>query len=314
MTTKDFFERLLGRKMMHGLMIVAELAFLAGIGYAGYTLYDYWRKQQYEHELTDNISEVTLGGKTSIFNSHTGKTLIRNIEVEWIQEGHDSLAVFSKDDLRGYFNIYTGVVTIAAQYKHAWIFSEGLAGVVKDGMVGFINTRGEEVIPCRYPYHGNPLKEFVFKGGHCAVADSSQHIGVIDSVGQWVIAPLYKQVSVSREFALVMTDEGFKKQLDFEGNVLIDCVIDNVRTLSYETAYVNRETGEPSSAYTICEDYFEYRVGDRSGLMNAQGEFLTAPVYSYVYALSNKTFRAILPDTYSEVIINTRGEILNRIK
>ncbi|MBQ0034324.1 MAG: WG repeat-containing protein, partial [Bacteroidales bacterium] len=140
--------------MMHCLMIVAELAFLAGIGYAGYSLYDYRHKQQYERELTDNISEVTYGGKTSIFNSHTGKTLIRSIEVEWIQEGRDSLAVFSKDKLRGYFNIHTGEVTVPAQYKHAWIFSEGLAGVVKDGMVGFINTRGEEVIPCRYPYHG----------------------------------------------------------------------------------------------------------------------------------------------------------------
>lgn len=55
-------------------------------------------------------------------------------------------------------------------YKHAWIFAEGLAGVVQNDMVGFINTRGEVVIDFRYPYRGNSLTEFVFKNGHCVVA------------------------------------------------------------------------------------------------------------------------------------------------
>lgn len=312
MTTRDFLERLVGRKAYRAIIIVFCLCGIAGIGYSAISLVRYLKAQRYEQELSDNISRVTRGGKTSIVNSQTGKTLIKNIEVDWIQEGHDSLAVFSHDKLRGYFNIHTGEVVVPAKYKHAWIFSEGLAGVVKDGMVGFINTRGEEVIPCRYPYHGNPLSEFVFKGGHCAVADSTQHIGVIDSVGQWVIAPHYKHVSVSRQFALVTTDEGFKKQLSYDGRVLSDCVIDYVQTLSYETGYVNRETGEPGTAYTMCEDFFSYSVDGRSGLMSARGEFLTAPIYSGIYALSAGTFRAQLADSYSEVIINSRGEVISR--
>lgn len=269
-------------------------------------------QQKDERELSANVMQVTRDGVSSIVNSETGKTLIRNIRVDWIQEGHDSLAVFSKDKLRGYFNIRTGEVVVEPKYKHAWIFSEGLAGVVRDGMVGFINCRGEEVIPCRFPYHGNSLYEFVFKGGHCVVADTTQLIGVIDSLGQWAIAPRYKHIALSKNYALVTTDEGFKQQISFDGKVLSDCVVDYVNTLNYQTAFVDRETGQPSSSYTICEDFYEYVVDSRCGLMSVSGEFITAPIYSNISALGPRTFRATLPDTYSEVIINEKGQVLSR--
>jgi len=265
-----------------------------------------------ERELSADVVQYTRDGVSTIVNTSTGQTLIKNIKVDWIQEGRDSLAVFSKDKLRGYFNIRTGEVVVAPQYKHAWIFSEGLAGVVKDGKVGFIDTKGREVIPCRYPYHGNSLSEFVFSNGHCVVADSTQKIGVIDTLGRWVIEPLYEDISLAKDYALVSTDEGFKKQVTYDGEVLLDCVVDYVRTLSYEVPYVDRQTGSHSSSSTICEDYYEYTVNGRSGLMSRSGEFLTAPIYRDIQALGPCTFRATLLGSWSEVIIDEKGRVLSK--
>ena len=106
-----------------------------------------------------------------------------NGTIDWVQTGNDSLAVFSKDDKRGYFNVNTGEVIIEPTFKHAWIFSEGLAGVVKNDMVGFINSKGETVIDFQYPYRGNSLSSFVFHDGRCVVANADQKIGAIDTLG-----------------------------------------------------------------------------------------------------------------------------------
>lgn len=309
---KNLFTKENGRKAMYVVFIL-----LAALG-AGHLVGDlcswvkHLRQEKEEVELSANVIQVTRDGKSSIVNASTGKTLIRNIQVDWVQEGRDSLAVFSKDKKRGYFNVKTGEVIVEPQYKHAWIFSEGLAGVVSDGKVGFINTKGELVIECRYPYHGNSLYEFVFKDGHCIVADSTQKLGVIDTLGHWVIEPLYETISLAKDYALVSTDEGFKKQVTYDGEVLLDCVVDYVSSLSYTVPYTDRQTGAQGSSTTICEDFYEYSVNGRSGLMSRSGEFLTAPIYSSIYALGPKTFRATLLGSWSEVIINERGQVLSK--
>ena len=66
------------------------------------------------------------------------------------------------------------------QYDELYPFSEGLAAVKKNEKFGFINTKGELVIPCQYQYAGS------FKEGlACVVKDEEDNnISFIDAKGE----------------------------------------------------------------------------------------------------------------------------------
>lgn len=273
------------------------------------------KKKHQEVELSENISKVQQDdGTYNLVNTETGKTLIKDIKVDWYQEGNDSLAVFSKDGKRGYFNVITGEVIIEPTFKHAWIFSEGLAAVVKNDMVGFINSDGETVIDFLFPYRGNSLTDFVFHDGRCVVANTDQKLGVIDTLGNWIIGPKYDAITLAKDYAIVGIKGEFNQQIAYDGRVLLDCVIDNVYGLYYSVSYTNLETGCPEDARVVSNEFFEYKVGKRSGLMNNRGEFITKPIYTTIYGLNSRLFRAVLQDGHSEVIINEHGHVLSKMK
>lgn len=266
-------------------------------------------------ELSERISKVRQNdGTYNLVNTETGKTLIKDISVDWVQTGNDSLAVFSKDDKRGYFNVNTGEVIIEPTFKHAWIFSEGLAGVVKNDMVGFINSKGETVIDFQYPYRGNSLSSFVFHDGRCVVANADQKIGAIDTFGNWIISPNYDEVSLAKDYAIVGIKGDFNQQIGYDGRVYLDCVIDNVYDIYYDVSYIDKESGRPCETRVASNEFYEYKVSDRSGLMNSRGEFITKPIYTSIYGLSPHLFRAILQDGHSEVLIDEHGRVLSKVK
>lgn len=273
------------------------------------------KKVQQEVELSERISKVRQSdGTYNLVDTETGKTLIKDIDVDWVQTGNDSLAVFSKDDKRGYFNVNTGEVIIEPTYKHAWIFSEGLAGVVKNDMVGFINSKGETIIDFQYPYRGNSLSSFVFHDGRCVVANTDQKLGVIDTLGRWIISPKYDHVTLAKDYLVVGVEGEFNKQLSYDGRVILDCVIDNIYDIYYDKSFIDTESGRPSEARVASNQFFEYKVNDRSGLMNDKGEFITKPIYTNIMGLSPTLFRAVLQDGHSEVLINEQGQVLSKMK
>ena len=196
--------------------------------------------------LNDDLLAVkTDDGKVSIKDVTTGKITIKDIKLDWTQRSrNDSLSVFCSDNKRGYYNMYTGEIAIPAQYLRAWVFEEGLAAVQKNGNIGFINHKGETVIDFMFPYHGNPLSNFVFEDGHCVVADTTGKCGVIDKVGKWLINPEYDNISAYKEYAIV-TKAGVTKQLSYDGKVLNSFVLDNIKELTYkETERYENHEGE----------------------------------------------------------------------
>ena len=260
----------------------------------------------------DLIAFRSQDGLVSIMNSATGKTTIKDIKLDWTQSSrNDSLAVFCSEGKRGYYNMYTGEIAVPAQYRRAWVFSEGLAAVQKNGNIGFINRKGDVVIDFKFPYHGNPLSEFVFDDGHCVVADTTGKCGVIDKTGKWLIAPRYDHVSVFEEYAIV-TKAGVTKQVNYDGTVVNSFVLDEIVELTYDEKerYENRE-GEVS--YVLREvktGLFAYRVGGRYGLMDSDCHRLTEPLFESIKAVNKNMFRASLLDYYSEVILNAKGEVM----
>lgn len=265
-------------------------------------------------ELSDHVTKVVYpDGTSALIETETGKVLIDDVEVDWIQRGKDTLAVFSQGDKRGFFNVNTGEIIVPPTYKHAWIFSEGLAGVVSDSKVGFINIQGDVVIDFRFPYYGNSLTDYVFHNDRCVVADSLQRLGVINTKGEWVLQPKYDYVSLAENYAVVGVSGGFRQIVDYCGNVIQDGVIDNVYDIYYDQSYVDSDN-RPSEERVANNKYFEYKVCGRSGLMNDKGKFLTMPIYTNIRGLSPTLFRATLQDDESEVLINEKGEVLNSLR
>ena len=251
-------------------------------------------------------------GNITIKNTETGEITAEKIKFDWTSSSpNDSLGVFCADGKRGYYNSYTGKIVVPAQYRRAWIFSEGLAAVQKNGMIGFINRKGDVVIPFRYPYHGNPLSDFVFENGHCIVADTTGKCGVINRKGEWIIQPKYDNIDAYEEY-VIASSAGVRKQLTYEEKVINSFVVDNIRALTYteQERYENREGEIVYLDKEIQTGMFSYSVGGRCGLMDANCKRLTEPLYSRIIAVNKNMYRALLLDSYSEVILNGRGEVM----
>lgn len=260
----------------------------------------------------DLVAIKSSDGKVSIKNTATGKVTIKDIKLDWTTSSpNDSLSVYCTEGKRGYYNAYTGEIAIPAQYRRAWVFSEGLAAVQKNGMIGFIDHKGHTVIDFKYPYHGNPLSEFTFKHGHCVAADTTGKCGVINKQGEWIIKPEYDNVSAYEEYAIV-SKAGVRMQVGYDGKVLNSFVLDDIDRLTYtvQERYENREGEIEYLDKEIDTGLFSYRVGGRCGLMDANCHRLTEPLYKSITAVDKNMFRATLIDYYSEVILNAKGEVM----
>lgn len=260
----------------------------------------------------DLVAVKNSEGNVSIKNESTGVVTIKDIKIDWTQSSsRDSLAVFCSEKKRGYYNMYTGEIAIPAQYRRAWVFSEGLAAVQKNGMIGFVDHKGDTVIDFNFPFHGNPLSEFVFKDGRCVVADTLGRCGVIDMKGQWLIKPEYDNVSAFKEYAIV-SKAGVRMQVGYDGQVINAFVLDDIKrlTFSVKERFENREGEIEYLDKDIDTGLFSYRVGGRCGLMDSNCHRLTEPLYASIKAVDKNMFRATLIDCYSEVILNAKGEIM----
>ena len=139
------------------------------------------------------------GNKGYIFNLDGKKTLKG---VSWISKplGDDSLVCFSNGEKRGYFNMFTGELAIKPKYRHAWVFSDGLAAVEVDNRIQFIDPTGKVVIDNDIPYKPRH-NGYVFHHGYCVVHDKQgEKVGMIDKKGNWAVKPEYLFIELKDSF------------------------------------------------------------------------------------------------------------------
>lgn len=153
------------------------------------------RKAFLSEELSDDLAFYDYSGdKLGYLADGNGKKVLKN--VFWISkpmEG-DSLVCFCDGEHRGYFHMRDGHVVVPPTYDHAWVFSDGLAGVEKQGRVTFINTQGKIAFNGNFAYDEDD-DGYVFHQGHCAVHDSTAaQMGLIDRTGAWALTPVYDKV------------------------------------------------------------------------------------------------------------------------
>ena len=286
--------------------------------------------------------------RVDYFNGHVKLKSIANgkfvtKKMDWIAnpDHDDTTTVFSRKGKRGYLNTTTGEITIPAQYRHAWKFSEGLGAVAKDGRVGFINSKAELIIPYRYWYFPSKTWEvdFQFRDGLCAVVDSLGKRGLINRKGEWVLSPEYDRIldteygyKVVRKYDqcglldeelvwklpidydhITVREDGFvvaknstQKLIAFDTQTVIQpFVYDDISDLHYNSGRVT----DDGSDILLKSDYFAYQIGVRKGIMDQNGHIVTKAIYSEINALSNNLFSCQLGNI--RITVNAKGETVD---
>ena len=331
---------------------IATISILIPVGFVvlvGYALYkdaygrDYWDRILSEsvtlHSFSDN--------KWRVYNRQTCEYTTGKIN--WVSEAPetDSLAVYALPGKRGYININTGHIIIDAEtndYRKAWVFSEGLAAVMKDGKIGFINANNEVVIPFQFDYTDKcRMYDFgyLFHNGYCIMTNNDGDLGLIDKSGNWVVEPSYDEIRAPQEWGyrvivddgkygildstcnvvylveydnidilpdgFILNKDGRKWQVDLSGNIIQPFIYDGTYYLNYPVGY--NENGDIQYAFA---DYLKYEVAGRYGIMNRiTGEAITPAIYSDINMLSQEIFEVQDSESFDWYLIDTAGNIVS---
>lgn len=336
-----------GRNGIVGVLALVGLAVVVMVGIAlGEDYYQRHIKSPYDewsniHDVSSDVLFIESGNQAGyIYNKERDEKTIRR--VRWIVKStdNDSMAVYATADKRGYFNPKTGEPVLPAEYDRAWVFSEGIAAVVKNGCLQFIGTDGEKMFERVFKWNQG-ADDYVFHDGFCSVRDcESQLVGMIDREGRnvlpfeyqrmqyadhhlWIVRKEnrvglldsvlnvmfpceYKRIVVTpHDGVLVTNNENICQLYDYDGKgVLRDLVIANVMRLEYEE-YVNDDvftlvTRQATCFCYTCDTYMPIHYG----LMSPDGKLLTKPIFSSIQAITRDLYLC----QPGGVLLNSRGE------
>ena len=333
------------RTIVVSFLLIAA-AFAALVAYA---IYDDAKGRWYvDATLSKDVVVYYYADDTyRVYNTSTEK--YKTPRISWVVSAaeNDSLGVYAIGDRRGFINTKTGDVVIDAKandYEKAWVFSDGLAAVMKDGKVGFIDANNKLVIPFRFDYSDKCVMYeigYLFHDGYCVMTNKDGKFGLIDISGNWVVEPEYDElwnahktgnrivvndgkhgvldscgnVVYPTEYfyidvlsdGFVLTKDGKKWQVDLEGNVVNPFLFDGSRYIEYPISYSDNNGVE----YAL-SDYMEYYVNSNSGIMNRiTGKPITPALYDDVYMMSDKLFKVQDAETYDWYIIDINGNRVN---
>ena len=336
------------RRSIATILILIPVGLVALIACAYYDS-EYGRCYWKDDYLSDDV--VVHGfrnKKVRVYNSRTGK--YTTPKVIWVSgtSANDSLTVYAISGKRGYLNINNGEIVIDAEannYSKAWVFSEGLAAVMKDGKIGFINANNEVVIPFQFDYTDKCRMwdfGYLFHDGYCIMTNTDGDLGLIDKSGNWVVEPTYDEIWAPHESGyriivdnskhgvldsrgnviypaeygyvevlsdgFILTKGGKQWQVDFEGNVVQPFMFDGTYYLNYPIGY--NESGEIQ--YTLA-DYAKYEVMNCYGIMNRiTGEPITPAIYSDINMLSKGLFEVQDPESHDWYLVDTDGNVVSK--
>lgn len=246
------------------------------------------RYNGFEERLVNSVDE-------KITDALTAKDEVDGMKVdETRQQERDSIALYRKGKKWGFYNLNTGKRLFTSlgkdlqEFDNVSFFSEGLAAVEQDGKVGFVDMKGNVVIPCQFLSRWiHNLKSIVFQNGYCVMRGRDGNLGVIDKKGRWVIQPIYFDVSLTPECVFVISGNT-RLKLNYRGEVMEKDMIVEIKRLSCK---------EDSTGYYAYYTRYDGDNGDDCcGLMDAKGNRLTAPIYWKIEMIGRGLFACRLCD------------------
>lgn len=230
-----------------GLFALSSTIVMCFIAFeASYTIWKYasreYRYIQYQErrggKYVSNFIGLVKGNGSDgyLINKETREKVLTGIE--WIAKpmGKDTLVCYSDGKLRGYFSRNTGEVIVKPRFKHAWVFSDGMASVVYDGKIKFIDCTGKIIIDTDIKYDGSK-EGYIFRGGYCVIPNADRGVaGLMDKTGRMVLPLEYDRIesrydcaywTATKNDTVTVYDKDMNRILVTEGEVyLYDTTID----------------------------------------------------------------------------------------
>ena len=336
--------------LRYSVVVFSILIPLGFVAHVATKYYEYKYGRDYlDRRLSDKIILHSFAdGECRVFDCI--KDEYTTDKINWVSDVpvNDSMAVYAKSGKRGYINVNTGSITIDADangYHKAWVFSDGLAAVMKDGKIGFINAANEVVIPFLFDYTDKCRMwdfGYAFHNGYCAMPDANGDLGLIDKSGNWVVESAYDEIwapnkngyrivikdhkygildsigtvvypaeyvyATILKDGFVLTKGGKQWQVDFEGNTVQPFMFDGTYYLKYPNGYDS--CGDLTYEFA---DFVKYEVMNSYGIMNRiTGEPITPAIYSDINMLSKNLFEVQEYDSYDWYLLDTKGNVVSR--
>ena len=176
------------------------------------------------------------------------------------------------------------------QYDELNQFSEGLAAVKKDDKFGYIDTKGELVVPCQYQYAGQ------FKEGLACVVNDN--ISFIDAKGEL----LHTNYPLTWYYTGDLMDSYLGSAISFTNGVC-EIILDAVDT---QKVFINKqlkEVAQPAEESTQSEGNLEYEIFRVSG-KDIYGEETS------LVGVKDKDGKIVIPAKYDYLEICDNGIVL----
>lgn len=330
------------------LFIVLILGIVAMGFYDDYD-YKYGRNSYYDVLLSENVKICYYrNDKYRVYNLKTKE--YTTPKIDWVSSvpENDSLTVYAIGNKRGFLNVKNGEIIIDADsnnYSNAWVFSEGLAAVVRDGKIGFINAKNEIVIPFKYCYFDKYNAYdfgYLFHNDCCVITNEKGKFGLINKKGEWILNPIYDEILplqkngyrlvVNKEKygvidsnnnivypaeydyidivsnGFVLAKEGKMWQIDFSGKVTKPFMYE----MSEEILFVSGYTEDEYPIYTN-SDYAKYEILGLYGILNTiTGKPITPAKYYDVSILSKNIFEVQDKESGNWYLLDKNGNIIDK--
>ncbi len=154
-------------------------------------------------DFENGYAYVGKNGKMGIIN-HLGKEVLP-ITFDWVENFENGLARFRQDDFFGLAD-KKGNIIVQSQYKYLGKPKQNRLLAIKGGKVGYLNSKGETVIPFDFDEYPGVQKASEFENNLAKVVFKKK-VGLIDTLGKYAIPPQYNEIKLlTKELAAVNTN------------------------------------------------------------------------------------------------------------
>ena len=296
------------------------------------------RKQLYGEEIGRNGLRYKIG--THIYNPETGEILVDSISWLHISPG-DTIAILAKNHRRAYINLNTAKLITPLAYDKAWEFACN-RGIMSRNDSLFIFRRDGSQVNTSGLTAGRQY-EYLFYENRLALNVDYDHVGLLDTAGNWVLEPVYQKIETSYGHRLYNTrlgnecivygydlkpvlrgayktievdwsegliateHNGIQRLFDYEGKLVYQVIYKRIESLEYTH---KDKDGKDVTEETDCYVYVDYN--DKRGLMDKHYKVLTPPLFHDIEAQTKHVFFATFGE-YSNrfgTLIDDHGKAL----
>lgn len=273
------------------------------------------------YRWTDNLVALCLfnSNKWAVVD-HTGRRITHNY--------YEDLGGFWSERQQ-YQNQYADIYAslYSAEYSEVEpVFCGDMYLVSRNGLCGFIDERGEEVIPCKYKCVS------AFNNGIARVKKDYYTWLFIDKGDNVILQLDYEGVSDFAEGLALVMRNGKCGYIDISGNEVIPCIYEKARLFNNGVAPVKNDKwvfidklGNVVSK-ELERDYDEVEMTEsrlwrvyysgKYGLVDMDGQEILPCIYKYIYKLADGVWRADLDYPYERcsLLIDDAGNQLSSNK